>query len=397
MLSPLFWGNSVRPAGKPIEGDAMANLEHLRILKQGVKAWNQWRKEHIDIQPDLEEADLRGTDLRGINLRGANLGGANLCRADIRGAYIGETNGVADLRVADLREADLSRANLSETNLSGAKLSGANLCKADLSRANLRGADLFRANLSRTNLRKADLRKACLSEANLTDTVLSETRMPSAYLRNLRARGRFSTRTADDRTVSLVEVEEVEVERGVSAAGGLSNPPAEQVQALLVQSETTPQAESAQEMGITEPVNVSATSEALRLVMQTIPESVIMLSSLQDEYLEGSPKERLSKSYERDPRVRTAAIAIHGTKCVVCGFDFADVYGERGAGYIEVHHLRPISGLQGETKIDPKTDMTVLCSNCHAMIHRSQDNVLTPNELSTMIQRSRFDNSGKQV
>jgi hypothetical protein len=31
----------------------MANQEHLEILKQGVKIWNHWRKEHPEIKPDL--------------------------------------------------------------------------------------------------------------------------------------------------------------------------------------------------------------------------------------------------------------------------------------------------------------------------------------------------------
>jgi hypothetical protein len=34
----------------------MANDEHVAILKQGVAAWNDWRKKHI--RPDLSEADL---------------------------------------------------------------------------------------------------------------------------------------------------------------------------------------------------------------------------------------------------------------------------------------------------------------------------------------------------
>ena len=38
----------------------MANEEQLRILKQGVDAWNEWREEHPDIQQDLSEAPQHG-------------------------------------------------------------------------------------------------------------------------------------------------------------------------------------------------------------------------------------------------------------------------------------------------------------------------------------------------
>lgn len=46
----------------------MANREQLDILKQGVQAWNQWREEHPNIDPDLIDADLRGATLFNANL-----------------------------------------------------------------------------------------------------------------------------------------------------------------------------------------------------------------------------------------------------------------------------------------------------------------------------------------
>jgi uncharacterized protein YjbI with pentapeptide repeats len=46
----------------------MANPEHLKILDQGVAAWNKWRVENSRIFPDLEGADLRGMNLSGANL-----------------------------------------------------------------------------------------------------------------------------------------------------------------------------------------------------------------------------------------------------------------------------------------------------------------------------------------
>ena len=81
----------------------MADEEQLRILKQGVEAWNAWRKQARYIRVDLGGADLRRADLRGADLSGADLSGA-------------------DLRGADLREADLSEAIFGETILSAVDL-----------------------------------------------------------------------------------------------------------------------------------------------------------------------------------------------------------------------------------------------------------------------------------
>lgn len=103
------------------------------------------------------------------------------------------------------------------------------------------------------------------------------------------------------------------------------------------------------------------------------------------EHFECGQKQRLVSIYERDSTLRTQAILIHGTRCKVCGFDFQAFYGEQGTDYIEVHHLRPVSTLNGREQVDPTTDMTVLCSNCHRMVHRSKDKVLSPEELRLFI------------
>lgn len=57
---------------------------------------------------------------------------------------------------------------------------------------------------------------------------------------------------------------------------------------------------------------------------------------------EGAVKECYGKRYERNPLNRERAIEIHGTKCTICGFDFEAAYGERGRGFIEVHHVKPL-------------------------------------------------------
>lgn len=84
-------------------------------------------------------------------------------------------------------------------------------------------------------------------------------------------------------------------------------------------------------------------------------------------------KIREHKRIERNRKLSEAAKKIHGYKCKACGFDFSERYGEIGKSYIEAHHLTPLHTLKGQTvTLDPKNDFSVLCSNCHRMIHRSE-------------------------
>lgn len=88
-------------------------------------------------------------------------------------------------------------------------------------------------------------------------------------------------------------------------------------------------------------------------------------------YYEGAVQQVLVDRYERSPEARRACIGHWGTKCSVCTFDFARKYGALGAGYIHVHHLRPVSEDKKEHVVDPVADLRPVCANCHAMLHRS--------------------------
>ncbi|WP_167464406.1 HNH endonuclease [Nocardia brasiliensis] len=90
---------------------------------------------------------------------------------------------------------------------------------------------------------------------------------------------------------------------------------------------------------------------------------------------------------ERDPRFRKKKIDSFLSKedrvrCEVCGFDFETCYGERGSGYIEVHHVVPLH-VSGETKTRLE-DLILLCANCHRMIHTGRQ-WLHPDELRALL------------
>ena len=56
-------------------------------------------------------------------------------------------------------------------------------------------------------------------------------------------------------------------------------------------------------------------------------------------------------------------------ECEACGFDFHAVYGDLGEGFAECHHTAPVATLNPGTNTR-LTDLCVLCSNCHRMMHR---------------------------
>lgn len=85
---------------------------------------------------------------------------------------------------------------------------------------------------------------------------------------------------------------------------------------------------------------------------------------------EGAVRRISVNAYERNHEARRQCIAHYGPTCCICGFDFADAYGEVGKAVIHVHHLRQLSEIGGEYQMDPIRDLRPVCPNCHAIIHR---------------------------
>lgn len=111
-------------------------------------------------------------------------------------------------------------------------------------------------------------------------------------------------------------------------------------------------------------------------------------SSVSEVSPEGEKKAQYVTKYERDPKNRAAAIKIHGLKCAVCGFDFEKTYGEQGQGFIEVHHIKPLYTLDEVMVINPEMDLICLCSNCHRMIHRKRNQILSVEQLKELYNKN---------
>ena len=105
-----------------------------------------------------------------------------------------------------------------------------------------------------------------------------------------------------------------------------------------------------------------------------------------------------TKVYKRSSKLRAQAISYYTTlegriKCKVCCFDFEEFYGEHGAGFIEIHHQKPVFQFDGDdverTIKQALENVIPVCSNCHRMIHRSRTNPLSFDEVKEHIDNAK--------
>ncbi len=86
---------------------------------------------------------------------------------------------------------------------------------------------------------------------------------------------------------------------------------------------------------------------------------------------EGAAKPVLVNRFERNVAARRICLSHYGIACMVCELNFESTYGALGAGFIHVHHLKPLASIGREYVLDPIRDLRPVCPNCHAMLHRT--------------------------
>jgi len=102
-------------------------------------------------------------------------------------------------------------------------------------------------------------------------------------------------------------------------------------------------------------------------------------------FLEGATREITAELASRNDQLRDAAIRSKGCACQCCGFDFEARYGTIGAGFIEVHHHHPLSAQKGKVRSTKLADVSVVCSNCHRMLHRNGAEPITVAKLKSIM------------
>lgn len=141
----------------------------------------------------------------------------------------------------------------------------------------------------------------------------------------------------------------------------------------------------------------TAVEIASRMYQASARRSTVYVYREDDVVAEGRATVAQTRVRERSQRLRRAAIAhytVNGRiRCAVCGFDFYEVYGELGEGYIQIHHETPVCQYsdQGEEQYIQQAvrDVKPVCPNCHCMIHRGGGTPLTVQQLAQIIRRRR--------
>lgn len=97
---------------------------------------------------------------------------------------------------------------------------------------------------------------------------------------------------------------------------------------------------------------------------------------------EGKVTTRSTQVRERSKKLRDKAIEHFkedsgSIKCCICGYEFADHFGEFGCGYIEIHHKKPVYQYE-ENDVDKVLssaldNLAPVCGNCHRMLHHKKN------------------------
>jgi hypothetical protein len=128
--------------------------------------------------------------------------------------------------------------------------------------------------------------------------------------------------------------------------------------------------------------------DVIDLADQLIPEQV-------PPSYEGEKKQIYVNAYERKQEARRLCIQAHGYRCRVCEMTFEQEFGDVGKGYINVHHISPLS-TSGARDTHPVNDLCPVCPNCHAMLHRGESIVGRPYSIEELRELRRKANGAYQ-
>jgi uncharacterized protein YjbI with pentapeptide repeats len=162
----------------------MANPEHVKKLKEGVVAWNGWRKTS-DGSPDLSGVKLDGDSLDGYDLRSADFSGSVLMRVTFRRTSCVDCSFKGALfSEAIFDSADLRRSNFKSSIIGLTVFQRSILDESDFTPQLLAGVTF--AAVSLKNVHTLDEIKGHLNNSIGIDTFFESGGLPESLLRGSR-------------------------------------------------------------------------------------------------------------------------------------------------------------------------------------------------------------------
>jgi hypothetical protein len=110
-----------------------------------------------------------------------------------------------------------------------------------------------------------------------------------------------------------------------------------------------------------------------------------LVHNFKEKYKEGADKLIRHLSHERNPKAVKAKKAQFRSEnngelfCEACRFNFIETYKIEA---IECHHTKPLNKGARDTEL---SDLILLCPNCHRVVHKDKNKVLTLNQLKKII------------
>lgn len=112
--------------------------------------------------------------------------------------------------------------------------------------------------------------------------------------------------------------------------------------------------------------------------------------------IEGIARETKILVRGRSDRLRRSALDRSRSVRAVCAVDFSKLLGGRGARILHVHHLAQLSHAY-RPRVTRLDDLTVVCPNCHAMLHLDSKSTLGIDELRRQLGIGQASASNKRM
>ncbi len=163
--------------------------EHFEVLKISLSKndctyWNDWRKAHPDVQPQLSGINFRPKRQNGKFI-GIRLDGYNFCSTNLEGVqlqYAQITN--VTFENANLRESSLIQANLNTCELNNCDLTQIRLADTLMENCNLKNTNLMRAFLFNSKFISTNFSNSFMAESEMTSSKFDNCKFHSTNLRN---------------------------------------------------------------------------------------------------------------------------------------------------------------------------------------------------------------------